>query len=223
MGLQEGQAQPITQERRLRQVITKHWWPQINVRGGCLIYPLYFVKLWPHLIPEAGPVQWMRGMESLHSSWPHFQRERKQWKKVGICPKKFKSCCVAKGYSPEQDVDDDETFSHTVKLTSIWLIMQKKTVQENLILHQMDVKAAYEHVPIHFYMTQAKPCDWERGNVGVLIGKMSEWIKESGKSVTECCTTLSVVIFWPRILLITRDQKGIICDDQVFAASDDDL
>ena len=46
---------------------------------------------------------------------------------------------VAKGRGVEGGVDYEETFSPTANLTSIRVLMQK-AVQENLILHQMDVK-----------------------------------------------------------------------------------
>ena len=62
---------------------------------------------------------------------------------------KFKARYVAKGYSQKQGVDYDETFSPTANLTSVRVLMQK-AAQENLILHQMDVKTAYLHAPIDF-------------------------------------------------------------------------
>ena len=52
---------------------------------------------------------------------------------------KYKARYVAKGYSQREGVDYEETFSPTANLTSIRVLMQK-AVQENLILHQMDVK-----------------------------------------------------------------------------------
>lgn len=51
-------------------------------------------------------------------------------------------------------VDYEETFSPTASLTSIRVLMQK-AVQEDLILHQMDVKTAYLNAPdCEIYMEQ---------------------------------------------------------------------
>ena len=60
---------------------------------------------------------------------------------------KYKARYVAKGYSQQMGVDYGETFSPTADLTSVRVLMQK-AAQEDLILHQMDVKTAYLHAPI---------------------------------------------------------------------------
>lgn len=51
----------------------------------------------------------------------------------------------------------EENFSPTASMTSVKVLMQK-AVQENLILHQMNVKSAYLHAPIEceIYMEQAE-------------------------------------------------------------------
>jgi len=59
----------------------------------------------------------------------------------------FKARYVAKGYSQVRDVDYCETFSPTARITSIRMLMQL-AVQQNLIVHQMDVKTAYLNAPI---------------------------------------------------------------------------
>lgn len=50
---------------------------------------------------------------------------------------KYKARYVAKGYSPKQGIDYEETFSPTADMTSVRIIM-----------HQMDVKTAYLHKSI---------------------------------------------------------------------------
>lgn len=62
---------------------------------------------------------------------------------------KYKARYVAKGYNQSFGIDCDKTFSPTANLTSIRVLMQC-AIQENLILHQMDVKTAYLHAPIDF-------------------------------------------------------------------------
>src|SRR6218665_1980310 len=54
----------------------------------------------------------------------------------------YKARCVAKGYSQVQDIDYSETFSPTVRITSVRMLMQL-AVQQGMIVHQMGVKTAY--------------------------------------------------------------------------------
>lgn len=62
---------------------------------------------------------------------------------------KYKARFVAKGYSQKMGIDYEETFSPTANLTSVRVLLQK-AAQENLIIHQVNVKTAYLHAPIDF-------------------------------------------------------------------------
>lgn len=64
----------------------------------------------------------------------------------------YKARFVAKGYSQRAGIDYGETFSPIANLTSIRVVMQK-AAQENLVLHQMDVKTAYLHALIDLEIT----------------------------------------------------------------------
>ena len=72
---------------------------------------------------------------------------------------KYKARYVAKGYSQKMGMNYEETFSPTANLTSVRVLMQK-AAQENLILHQMDMKTAYLNSPIdcEIYMEQPEGC-----------------------------------------------------------------
>jgi len=59
----------------------------------------------------------------------------------------FKARYVAKGYSQTEGIDYKETFAPTANITSVRALMQV-AVQNDLIVHQMDVKTAYLHAPI---------------------------------------------------------------------------
>jgi Reverse transcriptase (RNA-dependent DNA polymerase) len=59
----------------------------------------------------------------------------------------FKARYVAKGYLQTQDIDYHEIFSPTARMTSVRMLMQL-AVQQDLILHQMDVKTAYLNAPV---------------------------------------------------------------------------
>lgn len=73
---------------------------------------------------------------------------------------KFKARFVAKGYSQKYGVDYHETFSPTANMTSVRVLMQK-AAQENLVLHQMDVKTAYLHAPIDCELYVEQPEGYE--------------------------------------------------------------
>ena len=59
----------------------------------------------------------------------------------------YKARYVAKGYSQVQGTDYLETFSPTTRMESVRMLVQL-AVQNNCLLHQMDVKSAYLHAPI---------------------------------------------------------------------------
>ncbi|XP_066941048.1 uncharacterized protein [Macrobrachium rosenbergii] len=54
---------------------------------------------------------------------------------------RYKARYVAKGFSQEKGVDFTETFSPTVKFTSVRMLIQV-AVQKDMLVHQMDVKTA---------------------------------------------------------------------------------
>ena len=70
---------------------------------------------------------------------------------------RHKAIFVAKGYSQVQDVDYTKTFSPTARLTSICMLLQL-AVQQDMLVHQMDVTTAYLNAPIDhdIYMEQPK-------------------------------------------------------------------
>lgn len=74
----------------------------------------------------------------------------------------LKARFVAKGYSQQLGIDYGETFSPTANLTSIRVLLQK-AAQENLLLHQMDVKTAYLHAPIDYEIYIDQPEGYEEG------------------------------------------------------------
>ena len=69
---------------------------------------------------------------------------------------KYKARYVAKGFSQVRGIDFHETFSPTVKFTSVRMLM-KVSVQENLLVHQMDVKTAYLNADINCVIFLEQP------------------------------------------------------------------
>lgn len=97
---------------------------------------------------------------------------------------KYKARYAAKGYSQKMGVDYEETFSPTANLTSIRVLMQK-AAQDNLILHQIDVKTAYLHAPIDCEIFMEQPEGFEvktRKNLVDKLNKSRYGLKQSGRN-----------------------------------------
>ena len=69
----------------------------------------------------------------------------------------YKARYVAKGFAQIPNVDYNETFSPTARMTSIRLLMNI-SMEENLVVHSMDVKSAYLNADLdcEVYMEQPK-------------------------------------------------------------------
>lgn len=69
----------------------------------------------------------------------------------------FKAKYVPKRYSQVKDIDYNETFSPTVRHTSIRMLMQF-VAQNGMKVHQMDVKTAYliANIDCELYVKQPK-------------------------------------------------------------------
>jgi len=55
---------------------------------------------------------------------------------------KYKACIITQGFTQVEGLDYDQTFAPVVKLSTFCAILAI-AVQQNLTIHQMDVKAAY--------------------------------------------------------------------------------
>lgn len=99
---------------------------------------------------------------------------------------KYKARFVAKGYSQKQGIDYEETFSPTADMTTVRVVMQK-AVQEDLALHQMDVKTAYLHAPIdrEIYLEQPEGYEEVSKTGEKLVCKLQKslyGLKQSGRN-----------------------------------------
>lgn len=99
---------------------------------------------------------------------------------------KYKARFVAKGYSQKQGIDYEETFSPTADMTTVRVVMQK-AVQEDLVLHQMDVKTAYLHAPIdcEVYLEQPEGYEKKSKTGEKLVCKLQKslyGLKQSGRN-----------------------------------------
>lgn len=105
----------------------------------------------------------------------------------------YKARFVAKGYSQRAGIDYGETFSPTANLTSIRVVMQK-AAQDDLILHQMDVKTAYLHAPIDrdIYMEQPEGYKKEGDELVCKLEKSIYGLKQSGRNWNEMLHTCLV-------------------------------
>ena len=68
---------------------------------------------------------------------------------------------MAKGYSQIPGMDYHETFALTARMSSIRVLVQH-AVQNSMIVHQMDVKAAYLNAPIDCDIYVEQPEGYEK-------------------------------------------------------------
>ena len=99
---------------------------------------------------------------------------------------KFKARYVAKGYSQTPDVDYRETFAPTARMTSIRMLLQL-AIQEDMLIHQMDVKTAYLNAPIDCDIFMEQPEGYEKHNSqgDKLVWKLRKslyGLKQSGRN-----------------------------------------
>ncbi|RUS90533.1 hypothetical protein EGW08_001710 [Elysia chlorotica] len=98
----------------------------------------------------------------------------------------FKARYVAKGFSQIPGIDFQETFSPTARITSVRTLIQL-AVQNNQIVHQMDVKTAYLNAPIDCELFVEQPEGYvktnEKGEKYVWKLKKSLYgLKQSGRN-----------------------------------------
>jgi len=98
----------------------------------------------------------------------------------------YKARYVAKGYSQVKGMDYEETFAPTAKMTTLRVLMQL-AAQNDLILHQMDVKTAYLNAPIDCDIYMEQPEGFEEpgnGNEKVVykLNRSLYGLKQSGRN-----------------------------------------
>ena len=101
--------------------------------------------------------------------------------------KLFKARYVGKGYSQIYVVDYFESFSPTARIESLRVLMQI-SVQNDLIVHQMDAKSAYLHAPIECELYISQPegfINSNDNNSDELVWKLKKslcGLKQSGRN-----------------------------------------
>jgi hypothetical protein len=95
---------------------------------------------------------------------------------------KFKARYVAKGYSQKENVDYNETYSPTAHMTSIRMLTQT-IVDQDMVVHQMDVKTAYLNAPIDCELYVEPPEGYtEHGRQVWKLNKSLYGLKQSGRN-----------------------------------------
>lgn len=99
---------------------------------------------------------------------------------------KFKARYVAKGYSQIENIDYQETFSPTARITSVRMLMQL-AVQKNFVVHQMDVKTAYLNANIDCELFVEQPEGFVKTNKSgdqlvCRLNKSLYGLKQSGRN-----------------------------------------
>ena len=98
----------------------------------------------------------------------------------------YKARYVARGYSQIKGIDYDETYSPTTRFTSIRTLLQK-AVNENLHLHQLDVKGAYLNALIDKDIYVQQPPGYEQvdarnTHLTCHLNKSLYGLKQSGRN-----------------------------------------
>lgn len=145
---------------------------------------------------------------------------------------KYKARFVAKGYSQVKGIDYGETFSPTASLTSVRVMLQK-AAQENLLLHQMDVKTAYLHADLDYDIYMNPPEGYEEKDDGVVykLQKSLYGLKQSGRNwnrvLHDCLTDEGYKQNPADHCVYAKESKGdkviiiIWVDDLIIAASNE--
>ena len=93
----------------------------------------------------------------------------------------YKARYVAKGFTQVEGMDYFETFSPTVKMTSIRAFMQI-AAEFNLSVSQMDVKTAFLNAPIDCEIYVQQPKGFEKpGGLVCRLKKSLYGLKQSGR------------------------------------------
>lgn len=110
-----------------------------------------------------------RGKQAVGGRWVYTVKENSDGTET--CKARY----VAKGYGQTERIDYKETFSPTANMTSVRALMQV-AVQEDLTLHQMDVKSAYLHAPMdcEVYMEQPEGFESQSSTGEHLVCKLNK-------------------------------------------------
>ena len=98
----------------------------------------------------------------------------------------YKARFVAKGYLQIPDIDYQETFAPTARMSSVRMLLQR-AVQNDMVIHQMDVKTAYLNAPIdcEIYIEQPQGFETKDKNGKTLVCKLKKslyGLKQSGRN-----------------------------------------
>ena len=153
---------------------------------------------------------------------------------------KCKARYVAKGYAQREDIDYTETFSPTAHMTSVRMLVQN-AVDNDMSVHQMDVKTAYLNAPIdcELYIEQPQGYEVTRENGDKLVWKLEKslyGLKQSGRnwnnllhsflvdegfeqSVTDPCLykkcvdeNVVLLLFWVDDILVSSNNQHVLND-----------
>ena len=121
-----------------------------------------------------------QGKNSVGGKWVYTKKESPEGDEI------LKARYVAKGYSQVEGIDYHETFAPTADITSVRALMQL-AAQNDLIVHQMDVKSAYLYAPIDHEIYINQPEGFEEGseNGEEMVYKLKKslyGLKQSGRN-----------------------------------------
>ena len=151
---------------------------------------------------------------------------------------RYKARYVARGFTQIEGVDFDETFAPTPRMENLRMMVQI-AAQENLTMHQMDVKSAFLHADLEEEIFMQPPKGYEQYSPN---GKMFVWklrkslygLKQSGRNwfrllesfLLDDCSFQNNIDPCTFILRTDADEKMIILvwvDDLIMVSSSQEL
>lgn len=109
----------------------------------------------------------------------------------GVNQAQFKARYVAKGFTQIQGLDYYDTYSPTTRFTSIRALLQK-AANDNMLIHQLDVKGAYLNAPIDVDIYLQQPPGFEQSHptqrLTCHLKKSLYGLKQSGRNCHQTLT-----------------------------------
>ena len=144
----------------------------------------------------------------------------------------YKARYVAKGYSQIEGIDYSETFSTTARMESVRALVQI-AVQNDWLLHQMDVKCAYLHAPIDQDVYVEPPIGYKSGCKVWKLNKSLYGLKQSGRNWHSVLHDYLKELDFAQssadpCVFTTRNERGTVIllvwvDDMIICASNETL
>ena len=147
------------------------------------------------------------GKKTVGSKWFYTSKENPDGSK------RYKARFIAWGFSQKKGINYGETFSPTANITTIRILM-RMVVQYDVIIHQMDVKTEYLHVPIEYETFVEQPEGFKTNKLVYRLNKSLYGLKQSGrnwnKMLHECLIRIDFMQNPANHCVYMKQNKGLL-------------